>query len=174
MKKPLTNAEHQQVARNFRLLHQYARKVMSSTRGRYAKSHTLGSACEKLELTLTNLQGELDAAYHEVSSDADFDKQGHVYHNQSLLKGTSMDDDIWYYAFRYALGRSSEIVYKTARLMIDEWASIGPDTREQIITDILAAGKKDTLGSKEYKRYWTFVVLQSGSIVLDKDGEENE
>ena len=166
MKTPLTNVEHQQIAKDFRLSHQYARKVIRSLYGRYSKRHALSRAYQKLELAMTTLNGELDKAYHEVSSDAEFNELGHIYYRKS---GTSMDD-IWYYAFLYAIGRNSEIVYKNSRLMIDEGETIGSDTREQIITDIREAGGKGKLGSKEWKRCWTFVLLNADKTVLHTDG----
>ena len=84
MKTPMSHAEHCAVAKDFRLSNQYARKVMRSTFGRYAKSHPLSKARSKLELAFTALQDELDVAYHNISSDADFDKHGHVYYGDKI------------------------------------------------------------------------------------------
>lgn len=84
MKKPkLTHAEHLAFAKRVRTVDSLVRGLAFDCQNAFGRSSVATKQLFKMLLTgLPCVKSVLDAEYHRVTSDAQFQQQGHVYYNR--------------------------------------------------------------------------------------------
>ena len=71
---------------------------------------------------------------------------------------TKVDNDIIFYAFRYALGRMTYVVQEVSDYLVNNWEEIEPDTRSQIQQDIKEAMVQGKAGWDIDQKIWQKVL----------------
>tara|TARA_R110000803_G_scaffold154466_1_gene219250 strand:+ start:684 stop:905 length:222 start_codon:yes stop_codon:yes gene_type:complete len=65
-----------------------------------------------------------------------------------------LEEDILFYAFRYALGRRTHAVSTVCEFIIKNWDAIHPFTQDMIKSEITTAIEDDSIGMEMDKNEW--------------------
>jgi len=61
----------------------------------------------------------------------------------------TVDDEILFYAFRYALGRQTYAVSSVVECIAKNWSALGENTKEKILREIKEAISEDLAGDSK-------------------------
>lgn len=70
------------------------------------------------------------------------------------MKLIHVDQEILFYAFRYALGRKTYVVGDVVNNLINNWVLLEPLTRKQLVNEVSQAIENNEAGMKQDVQEW--------------------
>ena len=74
------------------------------------------------------------------------------------------NENILFYAFRYALGRKTYVVSDVVECLINNWDNLKEHTQERIIMEIKSAISKDNAGTECDVKEWNKILKIKNNV----------